>query len=96
MTFYRGSNHPHNVGSLIDPSEPHAKHHESMAGFAYFTTDIERAWFYARRTVKKFGGSPRVFEVEPTGYYHQDVTTLRVPENKQTKYPLRVIEEVTQ
>ncbi len=94
MTFYHGSNHPRYAGELIDPSKDHEKHAESHRGYAYFTTDLLRAWFYARRAAKVFGGAAHVFEVEPTGYYHQDTTTLRVPENKQTKYPIRILAEV--
>lgn len=93
--FYHGTNDEHQPGDLIDPSQPHPRvHNISLHNQVYFTTDIERGRFYADYARKNRGGQPHVYGVEPTGEYHQDVQTLRVPENKTSRHPLRIVGEV--
>jgi hypothetical protein len=94
MTYYHGTNH--RVRELtIDPRHAHTRIHlESNSGCVYFTTDIRRARFYANWAVKHFGGEPFIYEVEPTGESFQDLTTIRVPENRQSRYPLKIVGSV--
>jgi hypothetical protein len=92
--WYHGTNQAHDVGDLIDPAAPHERVHGiSHNDRVCFTSDIRRAQFYAGLATEKFGGEAKVYNVEPTGEYHQDLQTMRVPENKTTKSPLRVLGE---
>lgn len=93
--FFHGTSAEYHEGDLIDPGQPHERvHNVSLLSSVYFTTDQRRAKFYADHAQKKFGGEGRVYSVEPTGEYHKDIQTLRVPENKMTSHPLRVLGEV--
>jgi hypothetical protein len=84
----------HGPGDLIDPGQPHDRtFNVSMRNHVYFTSDPNRASFYADKAVAKFGGKPRVLQVEPTGEYGQDFQTRRAPENQMSRHPLRVISE---
>jgi hypothetical protein len=92
--WYHGTNQVHAAGDTIDPAQPHDRVHPiSHSDRVYFTSDRRRAEFYAGHAVKQGGGEPHVYGVEPTGEYHQDLQTMRVPENKTTKSPLRVLGE---
>jgi rifampin ADP-ribosyltransferase len=92
--FYHGTNRPYASGDVIDPREKHDRvHNISQSDRVYMTTDPARASFYADKAADKFGGEPKVFKVEPTGPYNQDTQTLRTPENKTTKHPVRVVAE---
>jgi hypothetical protein len=91
--FFHGTSHEYSEGALIDPRQPHDRHSESLNSSVYFTTDVHRAKFYADRSAGKWGGEARVYNVEPTGEYHQDFQTRRVPENRMTSAPLRVLGE---
>lgn len=92
--FYHGSADEFDAGHLIDPSNPYDKvGPESASGRVYFTTDQAKASFYADRAAQKRGRAPRVYRVEPTGDYRQDMMTRRSPENKVTSAPLRVLGE---
>lgn len=93
--FFHGSSTSFEPGALIDPSQPHEATDNISRGLGqvWFTSDIHRARFHADRSSRKTGRSPHVYEVEPTGPHFQDLQTRRVPENRMTKHPLRVVGE---
>lgn len=93
--WFHGTNQE--LGDTLDPSQDYTRaHRESLPGTAYFTSDVRRAKFYADWAAQRHGGSPRVYNVEPTGHYHQDFQTRRAPENQQTKAALKVLGEYTE
>jgi hypothetical protein len=94
QNFFHGTSSAlgtYNPGDHLDPNAEHTQVHSvSMRSSAYFTTDKNRADFYASKAVDKFGGEPAVYRVTPTGQYTQDIHNKRTPENKMTRSPLRI------
>lgn len=92
--FFHGTSHALSPGDMIDPAQPHDRvYNVSARDRAYFTEDPVRASFYAHKAAEKFGGDKHVYAVQPTGAYFQDMQTKHSPENKTTRFPLRVVAE---
>lgn len=93
--FFHGTTAELAEGDLLDPAQTHDRVHPvSFPDRICFTTDPVRASFYADLAARKHGGERRVYKVEPTGQYWQDMQTRHSPENKVTPHPLRVLGEV--
>jgi Rifampin ADP-ribosyl transferase len=89
--FFHGTNVRHEIGGTIDPSQPHDQvHRASFPNSAYFTEHADEAHAYAHMAAKKKGGTPSVYQVEPTGDYNLDMTQ-RQGGSYTTRAPLNVV-----
>jgi hypothetical protein len=69
--FYHGTNAQLRPGDALKPN--HRQHLEDSAeGHIYFTDEARTARMFALNAAAKFGGSARVYTVQPQGDYEPD------------------------
>lgn len=91
--FYHGTTHSFEPGQemTVEGAAPH--HHERISqGWLHFTDTPGRAADYAEGRAHDYGGTPRVYQVEPVGEHEHDPGDAW--ESARSKQPLRVVREL--
>ena len=101
--FYHGTIADLAVGDLLTAGRPSNYRPEIVMNHIYFTATIDGAGLAAEIAAElaQVDATPRVYEVEPTGNFHDDpnVTDKKFPGNPTRSYrssdPLRIVREIT-
>jgi rifampin ADP-ribosylating transferase len=101
--FFHGTIAQLEVGACFTAGYPSNYRPDVVMNHVYFTALVDGAGLAAELAVELAGGAgtPRVYEVEPTGAFENDpnVTDKKFPGNPTRSYrtaaPLRIVREVT-